>query len=141
MLAHCDEMTIGALPQSQDSNRPAVHSPSEVLIGIVTRNRHGILPKAIESALRQRYSRVQVAVLDDGSEDDTPQLRSRYPEVRWIRWEHSRGYLEARNHLMREYDADFYVSLDDDAWFINDDEISSAVEQLRITPRVRHVAF
>jgi glycosyltransferase involved in cell wall biosynthesis len=121
VLAYCVEMTISALPQSRDNNQPAVHSSGEVLIGIVTRNRHGILPKAIESALRQRYPRLQVAVLDDGSEDDTPQLRSRYPAVRWIRWEHSRGYLEARNHLMSDYDADFYVSLDDDAWFINED--------------------
>ena len=141
MLAYCDEMTISALPQSRHNNQPAVHSPGEVLIGIVTRNRHGILPKAIESAQRQTYSRIQVAVLDDGSEDDTPQLRSRYPEVRWIRWEYSRGYLEARNHLMREYNADFYVSLDDDAWFINEDEISIAMQHMEMNPRVAAVAF
>jgi GT2 family glycosyltransferase len=134
-------MNISALPQSLDNNQPAAHSPGEVLIGIVTRNRHRILPKAIESALRQRYLRIQVAVLDDGSEDDTPQLRSRYPAVRWIRWEQSRGYLEARNHLMRDYNADFYISLDDDAWFINEDEISIAMHHMEMNPRVAAAAF
>lgn len=110
-------------------------------MGIVTRNRHRVLPKAIESALRQTYPRVRVAVLDDGSDDDTPQLRSRYPTVRWIRWEQSRGYLEGRNYLMRESNADFYLSLDDDAWFISDDEISIAVQDLEANPKVAAAAF
>jgi len=112
-----------------------------VLVGIVSRNRYRVLPKAIESALRQKYSRLHVVVLDDGSEDETPRLRSRYPAVRWIRWEESKGYLEARNHLMREGDADFYLSLDDDAWFVNEDEISIAVQHMRVNPKVAAVAF
>jgi GT2 family glycosyltransferase len=141
MPADFDEMTKSALPQSRDSNQLVVRSPGEVLIGIVTRNRQGVLPKAIESALRQRYARLRVAVLDDGSEDETPQLRSRYPAVRWIRWEQCRGYLEARNCLMRDGDADFYLSLDDDAWFISGDEISIAVQYMEMNPKVAAVAF
>jgi GT2 family glycosyltransferase len=140
MLVYCDEMTISDLPQRRN-NQVAAHSSGEVLVGIVTRNRHGVLPKAIESALRQRYPRLRVAVLDDGSEDDTPQLRSRYPAVRWIRWERSRGYLEARNYLMRESDADFYLSLDDDAWFISGDEISIAVQYMEMNPKLAAEAF
>ena len=131
---------ISALTERRD-NHSATRNCGKVLVGIVTRNRHRILPKAIESALRQKYSRLHVAVLDDGSEDETPHLRSRYPAVRWIRWEESRGYLEARNHLMREDDADFYLSLDDDAWFINEDEISIAVHHMQVNPKVAAVAF
>ena len=141
MPAYCDEMTIRALPQSRDNNQVAAHSPGGVLIGIVTRNRYRILPKAIESALRQRYPHLRIAVLDDGSEDDTPQLVSNYPAVRWIRWERSRGLLEARNYLMRDSDADFYLSLDDDAWFIDGDEISIAVQHMETNARVAAVAF
>jgi GT2 family glycosyltransferase len=107
----------------------------------VTRNRHRVLPKAIESALRQTHPRVRVAVLDDGSEDDTPQLRFKYPGVRWIRWEQSRGLIEARNYLMRESNADFYLSLDDDAWFLNGDEIGMAVRHMEANPRVAAAAF
>lgn len=112
-----------------------------MLVGIVTRNRHRVLPKAIESALRQTYPRVRVAVLDDGSEDDTPQFRSQYRSVRWIRWEQSRGLIEARNYLMRESNADFYLSLDDDAWFMNGDEIGIAVQHMEANPKVAAAAF
>jgi glycosyltransferase involved in cell wall biosynthesis len=140
MLAHCDEMTISALPQWRD-NQTFAYSSGEVLVGIVSRNRRGVLPQAIESALRQSYPRIRVAVLDDGSDDETSQLQSRYPAVRWRRWERSRGYLEARNYLMCGSDADFYLSLDDDAWFINGDEISIAVQHMEMNPKVAAGAF
>jgi GT2 family glycosyltransferase len=138
-MVYCDETTVKAL--TTPDNPTAHHDSGEVLVGIVTRNRHRVLPEAIESALCQTYPRVQVAVLDDGSEDDTPQLRSKYPSVRWIRWEQSRGYLEARNYLMRESNADFYLSLDDDSWFMNDDEIDIAVQHMEANPKVAAVAF
>lgn len=134
-------MTISTLAQNRFDNPSTADGAGEVLLGIVTRNRHEVLPKAIESALRQKYSRLRVAVLDDGSDDQTPLLRARYPSVGWIRWEESMGYLEARNHLMRDLDADFYLSLDDDAWFINDDEISIAVQHMQENPKVAAVAF
>jgi GT2 family glycosyltransferase len=138
-MVYCDEATVKALTTAD--NPTATHDSGVVLVGIVTRNRHRVLPKAVESALRQTYPGVQVAVLDDGSEDDTLQLRSKYPSVRWIRWEQSRGYLEARNYLMRESSADFYLSLDDDAWFMNNDEISVAVQHMEANPKVAAAAF
>lgn len=138
---YCNEMTISLLPKTRDDNQTATPSPGEVLIGIVTRNRHGVLPKSIESALCQTYPRFRVAVLDDGSDDDTPQLRCRYPAVRWIRWDRSRGYLVARNYLMSDGDADFYLSLDDDAWFTNGDEIEVAVQHMERNPKIAAVAF
>jgi GT2 family glycosyltransferase len=114
---------------------------SMVLVGIVTHNRAAILPKAIQSALSQTYRLLEVAVLDDGSGDTTPNLKSRFPEVKWNRWESTRGYLEARNHLMRTAKTDYYISLDDDAWFLNGDEIALAVEHLEAHPKVAAVAF
>jgi GT2 family glycosyltransferase len=134
-------MTITTSAQNRHNDLPAADGVGEVLVGIATRNRYGILPKAIESALRQRYPRLRVAILDDGSEDETPHLRSRYPSVSWIRWEECKGLLEARNYLMREAEADFYLSLDDDAWFIDGDEISIAIEHMQKNPKVAAVAF
>ncbi|HZZ17390.1 MAG TPA: glycosyltransferase [Candidatus Sulfotelmatobacter sp.] len=133
-------MTLSVSPTSR-SHQTTAETSAKVLVGIVTRNRHEVLPKAIESALRQRYPRLEVAVLDDGSEDDTPQLQFLYPAVRWVHWERSRGLLEARNCLMRESDADFFVSLDDDAWFVDGDEISIAVRHMETHPHVAAAAF
>lgn len=133
-------MTISQVSKSQilDSDD---YREARVMVGIVTRNRAAILQKAIESVLRQRYQHLTVAVLDDGSHDETPDMRSHYPAVQWMRWEGSRGYLEARNFLMSSTDADFYLSLDDDAWFIHGDGISLAVQYMEAHPRVGAVAF
>ena len=114
---------------------------ARVLVGIVTRNRAAILTKAIESALSQTYAHLRIGVVDDGSTDDTCRVHSNYPTVDWIRWDQSRGYLEARNHLMRVTDAEYYVSLDDDAWFIKGDEISLAVRHMDANPTLAAVAF
>ncbi len=116
-------------------------TPPTVLVGITTRNRAGILPKAIASALAQDYPHMQVAVLDDGSTDDTPALQFRFPGVRWLRHEISLGLIESRNELMRSDDAAYYVSLDDDAWFLRGDEIALALARLEARPDLAGVAF
>lgn len=114
---------------------------ASVLIGVVTRNRAGILPKAVSSAVAQSCQQLEVAVLDDGSVDNTPAVALEFPKVSWARWEQSAGLIVARNHLMRESSADYYVSLDDDAWFLQGDEISIAVNYLERHPAVAAVAF
>ena len=113
----------------------------KVLIGITTHNRAAILPKAIESALAQDYEDKEVAVFDDASTDGTRELQASFPQVRWYRVEETQGYLPARNQLMSETDADFYFSLDDDAWFIKGDEISLGVKLLNERPEVGALAY
>lgn len=112
-----------------------------LLVGITTRNRAHILPKAIRSALAQACPGVRVAVLDDGSTDATPALRAEFPQVDWIRHETSHGIIESRNELMRGTSADYYLSLDDDAWFLRDDEIALAVARLEADPQIGAIAF
>lgn len=113
----------------------------KVLIGITTHNRAAILPQAIQSALDQDYPDKEVAVFDDASTDGTPDLQSRFPQVRWYRVEQQQGYLPARNQLMSETDAEAYFSLDDDAWFMQGDEISRGVELLAERPEVAALAY
>lgn len=115
-------------------------SPS-VLVGIVTRNRAGILPKALASAFAQAVPKLQVAVIDDGSTDDTPKLPAQFPQVNWVRREAGQGYMSARNELMARPGFDFFVSLDDDAWFLRTDEIAVALQYLSEHPSVAAVAF
>lgn len=111
-----------------------------VLVGISTYNRADVLPKAIESALAQSHPATRVAVLDDGSTDATPALEARFPGVSWTRWP-NQGYIPARNHLMLMADAEYYVSLDDDAWFLQRDEIAIAVEILESDRALGAVGF
>ena len=113
----------------------------KVLIGITTYNRASILPKAIESALAQDYPDKEVVVFDDASTDDTPKLQAKFPQVKWFREEKNQGCLFARNFLMKETNADFYFSLDDDAWFLQGNEISQGVNILKEHLNVAALAY
>ncbi|HEY8225368.1 MAG TPA: glycosyltransferase, partial [Pyrinomonadaceae bacterium] len=113
----------------------------KVLIGITTYNRAEILAKSIQSALDQDYGDKEVAVFDDASTDDTESMKSRFPNVSWYRAERNQGYLAARNKLMRETEADFYFSLDDDAWFIRGDEITQGVTLMKERREIAALAY
>lgn len=133
-------MTISESPaRSTEAGAPA-RKPT-VLVGIVTRNRANILPRAIQSALSQNYPHVRVVVFDDASEDGTLCLRSDFPVVEWRRSDAGCGFVQARNQLMRTSQDEYYLSLDDDARFIGNDEIALAIEHLETNPRVAAVAF
>ncbi len=113
----------------------------KVLAGIVTRNRAKALRKAINSALKQKASSVEIVVIDDASTDETITLTREFPRVTWIRRELTGGYISARNELMTRDNSDYFVSLDDDAWFVSDDEIAAAVEFLQQNSSTAAVAF
>src|SRR5438105_2943604 len=114
--------------------------PSAV-VGIVSRNRSDLLPQAIRSALAQTGKDIQVAVLDDASTDSTPDIRKHFPNVQWTRSDCRLGLIEARNHLMRSAQADYFISLDDDAYFLRGDEISIATQYLDEDPLAAAIAF
>jgi glycosyltransferase involved in cell wall biosynthesis len=112
-----------------------------VLIGIVTKDRADILPKAIESALSQEGAWIRVSVIDDGSQDATPEVQQRFRSVEWIRWPDSRGHMTARNFWMSRGAEDYFVSLDDDAWFQKGDEIEKACLIMDGNARIGAIAF
>lgn len=116
-------------------------APPSVLAGITTRNRAYILPKALDSLRTVAGPGLTVTVLDDASTDATPALRERYPEVRWVRHAQSAGIIESRNELMRGTDADYFLCLDDDAWFMRGDELALALAHLQAHPAVAAIAF
>lgn len=113
----------------------------KVLIGITSKNRAAILPRAIQSALNQDYDDKIVAVYDDASTDNTSELVSEYPTVKWRLSDKTNGYLYARNIFLREYNADFYASLDDDSWFMTSTDLLTALDYMHGHQQVAVVAF
>ena len=75
-------------------------------------NARRYVAQAIESALNQTYSNVEVIVVDDGSTDDPLEVISKYP-VRVIRQD-NQGVSAARNTGIREATGEFIVTLDAD---------------------------
>jgi GT2 family glycosyltransferase len=84
---------------------------------------------------------LRVAVIDDASSDETPTLRREFTSVSWERWDQGHGYVRARNQMMLTAPENYYVSLDDDSWFIKGDETAIAVNFLERHPQVAAIAF
>lgn len=107
----------------------------------MTRNRANILPKAIESVLAQSAQNVRIRIFDDASTDSTSGLVQSFATIDWQRLPDMRGYMYGRNQLMGDTAADYFVSLDDDAWFLDGDEIAVATDFLENNPKAGAVAF
>ena len=113
----------------------------KVLIGITSKNRVSILPKAINSAIEQNYPDKEVMVYDDASADGTAGLVTQYPQVKWLISEVTHGYLYARNLFLTQSDAGIFCSLDDDSWFLNNTALTTAVSYMEANPDTGAIAF
>jgi glycosyltransferase involved in cell wall biosynthesis len=88
-----------------------------VSVVLPTYNRGYVLAKAIESALGQTYRPVEVIVVDDGSEDNTPEVAERYAgRIRYLR-QRNCGAAVARNRAIAAARGEYIAFLDsDDRW-------------------------
>jgi glycosyltransferase involved in cell wall biosynthesis len=101
---------------------------------IATYNRRDYVYKAIESALNQTYSNVEVIVIDDGSTDGTGDLlQEKYGErIRYF-WQENRGRSEARNEGIRLAKGKYIAFLDsDDLW--KKEKLSHQILQMEQQP-------
>jgi GT2 family glycosyltransferase len=109
-------------------------------IVITTKNRKEELCRALESCLRQTRT-VEVLVLDDGSTDGTAaHVKTRFPSVRLVRFEKSRGYITARNEAARVAVGDVIISIDDDAEFSQPTIVEAVLREMD-DPRIAAVAI
>jgi len=103
-------------------------------------NHARLLPRAVHSALAHADSRVELIVVDDGSDDDTPavmaQLAGQYgARFRGVRCEH-RGLAATRNHAVQLAQGDFILPLDADDE-LQGDALPALLPQLAARPDVR----
>jgi glycosyltransferase involved in cell wall biosynthesis len=98
---------------------PAVHVCVEdplVTAVIPTRDRPGLLSKAVSSALCQDYPRIEIVVVVDGADPDTIQALKRFDDTRLriIPVPEHVGGAEARNLGVRSAHGEWIAFLDDD---------------------------
>ncbi len=89
----------------------------KVSILIPTYNRARYLREAIQSALVQTYSHIEVLVLDDQSPDDTPHVVAEFttdPRVRYIRHKSNLGITGNWKFGIQEATGDYFCLLHDD---------------------------
>jgi glycosyltransferase involved in cell wall biosynthesis len=117
------------------------NSSPRVVVGIVTRDRASVVRRAVDSALGQSRPGLTVWVLNDGSIDETKRVLAEYPGIGVIDYSKPQGCIAARSTLMSHVDADYFVSLDDDAWFVRGDEIDTATKYLESHSDMAAIAF
>lgn len=95
-----------------------VSVPDHALISVVlpTHNRADLVQRAVRSVIAQSYSYWELLVVDDASEDETPNVLSTFTDsrVRVLRREQQGGASATRNTGLAEARGDFVVYLDDD---------------------------
>lgn len=96
----------------------ALHTTIEVAFPVVSiiipcYNQACYLAEAVESALKQTYSALEVLVIDDGSTDTTREVATHYPAVRYVH-QANQGVSAARNTGIQHSTGDYLVFLDAD---------------------------
>lgn len=116
------------------------NAPFDATLVITTRNRKESLRGALASALAQT-ARLEVLVLDDGSNDGTSELvRQEFPGVHLHRFDKSAGLIQRRNDGARLASAPILFSIDDDAAFSSPNTVQQTLAEFD-TDRVGAVAI
>ncbi|MDO4492782.1 MAG: glycosyltransferase family A protein [Clostridia bacterium] len=104
----------------------------KVSVLIPTYNCGAFLAEALESVLAQTCRDYSITVVDDGSEDDTAGVVSKYPGVRYIRIDHS-GVATARNVALQNARGAYIAFLDaDDRW--EPDKLAKQMDYMNAHP-------
>jgi glycosyltransferase involved in cell wall biosynthesis len=107
-------------------------SPALVSVIIPCYNQAAFLADAIESALAQTHSNMEVIVVDDGSTDRTASVAHKYPSARYVHQQNS-GAAAARTAGLRESRGEFLIFLDSDDRLLPD-AVRIGVDVLRAQP-------
>jgi len=93
-----------------------MHNHPLVSILIPTYNRAQYLAEALESALAQTYTNLEIIVHDDASTDSTPQLLKNYsdPRLRVIRTKKNHGMIGGWNYIVKKAHGEYLKFLASD---------------------------
>jgi GT2 family glycosyltransferase len=112
----------------------------KVLFGIPTFGRNELAKKSVRSALEQSRRPDEIRVVEEAGTSEP--FRWEGPEmVRITRNEQRGGPLLGRNQMMLESDADIFIGLDDDSYFLDPDVIEKAEEIFTTSPKVGALYF
>lgn len=108
--------------------------PESPLVSVVipTYNRADVLPRAIQSVLKQTLTDFEIIIVDDGSQDQTREVVEEFTDsrIRYIRQE-NQGANAARNHGIKKATGKYISFLDSDDEF-HEDHLKQVVNELEL---------
>lgn len=107
---------------------------------IPTFQRYEWLQNAVCSVLQQTYKNVEIIVIDDCSDDNTPQIVQLAPNIKYYRNDKNcgPGYSRLRGFLCSQ--GEYVIFLDDDDYYLNNHFFSQALELMESNDDYRFVA-
>ncbi len=106
-----------------------------ITVVVPTYNRYHLLKRALDSVYAQRYRVGEVIVIDDGSSDETSQIKKDFPLIKYI-YQNNSGVSSARNLGIKSATYEWIAFLDsDDTW--HKDKIQLQVELHQSNPELR----
>lgn len=91
-----------------------------VSVYMPTRNREGCLERAIDSVLEQSYNPLELIVVDDASDDSTPEKLRNYTDHKnliLLRNSEPKGASASRNLALKNASGEFITGIDDDDYW------------------------
>lgn len=114
---------LWALDEAEGSTSPAVG------VVVLTYEGRELVERCLESVLRSTYPSFRVVVVDNGSQDGTPEFVARqFPSVQLVRYHENLGFSSAYNEAIREANEPYVVLLNQDAEVATPDWIERLVE-------------
>jgi glycosyltransferase involved in cell wall biosynthesis len=111
-----ERVTVADEIGTRRTGSSALTQPRSFSVVIPTRNRAGLLERALRSVALQTFTDFEAIVVDDGSTDATQQILAswRWFPFRSVTQERAKGVAAARNRGVAEAAGEFVVFLDDD---------------------------
>ncbi|MBU1659185.1 glycosyltransferase family 2 protein [bacterium] len=106
----------------------------DITVVIPTYNRYEVLKRALRCVYSQSHMPKEVIIVDDGSQDETAQIREEFPHARYI-YQNNAGVSSARNTGIKNSTCQWIAFLDsDDVWHA--DKLRRHVELHRQNPQL-----
>jgi glycosyltransferase domain-containing protein len=108
-----------------------------ISVGLVTYNRAALLPRAIESVLKQSFTNYELLISDDNSTDDTTEVVNKFLGDKRVRYIRRKGIGMTQNFVetLRDAEGEYFL------WLCDDDFIADNYLEVCFDFLSRHAAY